>query len=164
MKQLGIYETTSVEDTEALGAALGGVLRGGHWVGLEGPLGAGKTSLMRGLGKGLELLEGVFVTSPTFTVVNVYPGRHEVLHLDLYRLTSEDDLEAVGYYDLFTSENVVVVEWPGNVASARPDRDMIGVRFAIGEEGHRRLTVESRGLSGEDTESFLQALLPWAVS
>ncbi len=164
MDQLGTYGTKSVEETEAFGVALGSLLRGGHWIGLEGPLGAGKTSLMRGLGRGLDLLEGVFVTSPTFTVVNVYPGRHEVLHLDLYRLTSEDDLEAVGYYDLLTPQNVVVVEWPGNVEGAVPGKNVLWIQFEIGEEDQRRLTLRVRGLPDEDALRFQNALLPWALA
>ena len=108
----------SVEDTEAVAAALAETLRGGECVALYGDLGAGKTQFVRGLVRGLGA-SGRAVSSPTFVLLNVYDaGRLTVYHLDAYRVGGADDFEAIGFGELLGQGGVVVVEWAGRVESS----------------------------------------------
>ena len=89
------YLSHSVEETEALGEALGRKLQPGAVVAYFGGLGMGKTAFTRGLARGLGCTERV--TSPTFTIVNEYPGRIPLCHFDMYRLESSDALFDIGW-------------------------------------------------------------------
>jgi tRNA threonylcarbamoyladenosine biosynthesis protein TsaE len=100
--------TSSPEETEAAGEELAASLRVGDLVLLAGELGAGKTTFVRGLARGLGSSAGV--QSPTFQLVRVYPGRIQLAHVDLYRLESGADLTDLGLDDLL-EEGVVAVEW-----------------------------------------------------
>ncbi|MCL2363887.1 MAG: tRNA (adenosine(37)-N6)-threonylcarbamoyltransferase complex ATPase subunit type 1 TsaE [Defluviitaleaceae bacterium] len=92
-------------------------LRAGDVIYLSGELGAGKTVFARGLCRGLGFAGGV--TSPTFTLVNVYEGgRLPVFHFDLYRLGGAADLESIGYDEYFDAGGVCVVEWPERAMKA----------------------------------------------
>src|SRR6516164_1875834 len=97
-------------ETEALGESWGRVAQKGWVIGLSGELGAGKTQLVRGLGRGLGSPERVH--SPTFTLVNVYTGGRFILyHIDLYRLETRDQIIAAGIEEYFSAEGVAVIEW-----------------------------------------------------
>ncbi len=100
--------TGSPEETEAAGEELAASLRAGDLLLLTGELGAGKTTFVRGLARGLGSSAGV--QSPTFQLVRVYPGRIQLAHVDLYRLESGSDLTDLGLDDLL-EEGVVAVEW-----------------------------------------------------
>ncbi len=99
------YLIKDPEEMEALGASLAKRLKGNEVICLKGELGAGKTTFVRGLARGLGIKEGYQVRSPTFTIVNEYPTeRGKLIHIDLYRVRDFDFSEFVG-------EGVVVVEW-----------------------------------------------------
>ncbi len=137
------YETNSPSQTEALGAALGRVLRPGTVIAYRGDLGAGKTAFTRGLALGLGAREPV--TSPTYTIVNEYlSGDVPLFHFDMYRLHSEDDLFDIGWEDYLERGGVCAVEWSENVASAMENAIWVTIE-KTGEES-RRITVEG----GED--------------
>jgi tRNA threonylcarbamoyladenosine biosynthesis protein TsaE len=107
-----MFKTTSPEATADLGKAFGRALAGRNGlVYLTGDLGAGKTTLMRGMASGLGL--DARVTSPTFALVNAY-GRDEppVYHMDLYRLEDMDELMEIGFEDFLAEETLIFVEWP----------------------------------------------------
>lgn len=106
--------TESTNDTERLGERIASVLHGREMIALFGGLGAGKTAFTRGLCRGLGIEDGV--SSPTFAIVNAYRGRFPVYHFDMYRITSEDDLFAVGYYD-YLGTGIIVIEWSENIES-----------------------------------------------
>ena len=92
------FITNSPQQTEAVGQALGQILRPGTVLAYEGDLGAGKTAFTRGLAKGLGATD--MVTSPTYTIVNEYlSGRIPLFHFDMYRLASADDLWDIGWDD-----------------------------------------------------------------
>ena len=101
----------TVEDTTAAGKRLGTLLRPGDVVGLEGPLGVGKTTWIRGLAEGLGVDPGYGVTSPTFVYAHIYPGKVPLHHLDFYRLETESRLYAAGLEELIGGEAVTVIEW-----------------------------------------------------
>ena len=109
--------TRSVEETIALGTRIAGLLFPGAFVALSGGLGAGKTALSQGLGKGLGI-EGV--TSPTFTILQEHTGRLPLYHFDAYRLQNAQGLYDIGFSEYVTGEGVILMEWPENVAEALP--------------------------------------------
>ncbi len=109
-------ESISPEETRRLGRAIGRALTAGSIVALNGELGTGKTTLTQGIARGLDVPEAFQVTSPIFTLVNEYPGRLTLYHVDLYRLSGPADLETLGYEEFFFAEGVTVVEWSEKIA------------------------------------------------
>lgn len=141
------FETHSPEQTEALGEALGKVLKPGTVVAYAGDLGAGKTAFTRGLAKGLGASEPV--TSPTYTIVNEYlSGRIPLFHFDMYRLGSSEDLFDIGWEDYLERGGVCALEWSENVADAL--ENPIRVQLEKTGENARRITIEG----GEDLADF----------
>jgi tRNA threonylcarbamoyladenosine biosynthesis protein TsaE len=128
-------ETTTPDQTEAAGAELAARLRPGDVVVVTGELGSGKTTFVRGAARALGV-DGP-VTSPTFTIGHVLPGRPEVAHVDLYRLGSLAAEDPALLDDYLTPERVAFVEWP-EAAGPRIDRVVAWVRLEhLG--GDRRL-------------------------
>jgi tRNA threonylcarbamoyladenosine biosynthesis protein TsaE len=100
----------SPAETESLGEMWGRAAKSGLVIGLSGDLGAGKTQLVKGLARGLGITTRVH--SPTFTLVNVYPGgRLTLFHLDLYRLETHEQILSVGLEDYLSPDGVTVIEW-----------------------------------------------------
>jgi tRNA threonylcarbamoyladenosine biosynthesis protein TsaE len=101
----------SVEETRRIGEIIGETADAGTLIALKGDLGSGKTVLIQGIARGLQVPETVYVTSPSYTLVNEYPGRLPLFHLDLYRL-SDLDFEDIGLYDILDSRSAVIaIEW-----------------------------------------------------
>jgi len=133
------YITNSPAETEAIGAALGNIIKPGTVIAYRGDLGAGKTAFTRGLAKGLGCTE--IVTSPTYTIVNEYlGGRIPLFHFDMYRLRSSDDLFDIGWEDYLDRGGVCAVEWSENVEDAMEDALYITIE-KLGEDS-RRITLE----------------------
>ena len=136
------YITNSPAQTEAIGAALGKILKPGTVIAYRGDLGAGKTAFTRGLALGLGSTE--LVTSPTYTIVNEYlGGRMPLFHFDMYRLASSDDLWDIGWEDYLDRNGVCAVEWSENVADAMEEPIVITIE-KLGEDS-RRITIEGGG-------------------
>ena len=112
----------SPEETRILGASLAPVLLPGDVISLSGDLGAGKTVFVQGLAAALGVSEQV--TSPTFTIVNEYEGRYRVIHMDVYRLNSFQEVIDLGFDDLFDPDGVMVVEWGEAVSPLLPPRHL----------------------------------------
>jgi len=134
------------------GATVAEIALPGAWIALEGPLGAGKTTLARGIARGLGLDEEVPVTSPTFALVQEYETRPRFVHGDLYRLTHPSELEPLGLLEALDEGAVMALEW------ALPFRAELGepellLRLSHHEDGGRGLVVEGRG-----RERFVVAL------
>lgn len=108
------------EATLRLGEGLGRAAAASDVFALCGPLGAGKTTLARGLSEGLDVPPEAGVRSPTFTLCNEYPGRLSVLHIDLYRLGSEEEAEDIGLRERAGSEGVAIVEWADKLPTLLP--------------------------------------------
>ena len=137
------YITNSPAETEAIGSALGKILKPGTVLAYRGDLGAGKTAFTRGLARGLGCRD--IVTSPTYTIVNEYlGGRLPLFHFDMYRLASSDDLFDIGWEDYLERGGVCAVEWSENVADAMEGAVSITIE-KLGEDT-RRITIEG----GED--------------
>ncbi|MDD2432456.1 MAG: tRNA (adenosine(37)-N6)-threonylcarbamoyltransferase complex ATPase subunit type 1 TsaE [Clostridia bacterium] len=103
------YQSFSPEETLALAKKLGAKLQGGEILVLEGDLGAGKTHFVKGLAEGLGVKESV--TSPTFTLLHLYEGRLPLAHFDVYRLSSSEAFEELGYEEYFSDSGVTAIEW-----------------------------------------------------
>ena len=133
------FITNSPEQTEAVGAALGKMLKPGTILAYRGDLGAGKTAFTRGLARGLGYHEPV--TSPTYTIVNEYlGGRLPLFHFDMYRLASSDDLWDIGWEDYLERGGICAVEWSENVDDAMENAVYITIH-KTGEET-RRIEIE----------------------
>lgn len=104
------FTTNSPEETLALGARIGALLKGGEIILLNGELGAGKTLLTRGIVQGMEPDAQTRVVSPSFTLVNIYNARLDIIHVDLYRLDSEE-IAHLGLEDYMDGDHVLIVEW-----------------------------------------------------
>ena len=103
--------TDSHEKTLVFGDQLGKCLKPGDIVLLFGDLGAGKTTLTQGICQGLGLEKGEYIRSPTFTLVNLYQGRIPINHIDLYRIDSFAEIEALGLEEYLFSNSVSLIEW-----------------------------------------------------
>jgi tRNA threonylcarbamoyladenosine biosynthesis protein TsaE len=111
----------SPKETFRIGQLLAEGLQAGDVVALIGELGSGKTCLTQGIARGLGVPEGYAVTSPTFTLINEYPGRQLPLyHLDVYRLTGYADLPEMGYDEYVSGRGVTVIEWAEKIREAVP--------------------------------------------
>lgn len=126
--------TKSAAETEALGQRIASVLKGREEIALFGDLGAGKTAFTRGVCKGLGINEGV--SSPTFALVNAYQGKYPVYHFDMYRITSIDDLFAVGFYD-YIDTGILIIEWSENIESELED-DALRIRIQKSDDVNER--------------------------
>ena len=134
------FETRSVRGTVLLGRRLARRLKIGDCVGLVGPLGAGKTVLVRGMAGGLGLEDFSMVSSPTFVLVQEYPASVPVYHVDLYRLSDPfAELAGLGIEEML-AEGVVLVEWADRAASMLPCPHW-RVEIEILAERRRRFTV-----------------------
>lgn len=129
--------TDSEEATEVAGERLGASLEAGAVVLLYGDLGAGKTAFVRGLARGLGA-DPADVSSPTFTIVQEYPGRLTLYHVDLFRL-EEKEVDDLGLEELVLGDGVVAVEWAERWRG-RPD-DVVEVRIEHAGEERRRIRM-----------------------
>ena len=134
------FITHSPEETEKIGEKLAQKLTPGTVLAYRGDLGAGKTAFTRGLARGLGCTERV--TSPTFTIVNEYPGRIPLCHFDMYRLESSDALFDIGWEDYLERGGVCAVEWSENVADAMPEGTVyVTIERAPEGENARIITI-----------------------
>ena len=137
------YTTTSPAETEKIGSALGKILQPGTILAYRGDLGAGKTAFTRGLARGLGCTD--MVTSPTYTIVNEYiGGRIPLVHFDMYRLRSSDDLWDIGWEDYLDRGGICAVEGSENVADAMEDAISVTIEKLGGDA--RRITIEGGDL------------------
>jgi tRNA threonylcarbamoyladenosine biosynthesis protein TsaE len=130
-------ETSSPEETEAAGAELAARLEPGDVVLVSGELGSGKTTFVRGAARALGVTDAV--TSPTFTIGQLYEGRVEVAHVDLYRLSALEGEDRGLLDDYLTPQRIAFLEWPG-IAEALLDR--AAARVTIEHAGGDRRRIE----------------------
>jgi tRNA threonylcarbamoyladenosine biosynthesis protein TsaE len=155
-------ETGSAEDTRAVGAAIAGLLEPRDTLILTGDLGAGKTTLVQGIGRGLGAPE--HVASPTFTLVREYSGRLDVAHVDVYRLERLQDVVDLGLDELGSPDRVLVVEW-GDAIEELLSPDLLRIELRTADVGEtRRIEISAYGASWASRwERLEQALRRWAA-
>ena len=151
-------ESHSAADTQRIGEILGRQLQEGDVLGLSGDLGAGKTELVRGLARGLDIDPDV-IYSPSFTLVAEHEGRLRLNHIDLFRLgepVSSQEEEEIGLTEYLSPVGVTAVEWHRKLRSA-PVAWTLEANFAIGGGDRRTVGFEGRGARGEAILGALQA-------
>ncbi len=139
----GIFTTHSEEETFHLARRMASGFKGNEIVLMTGELGAGKTVFAKGIAAGAGVTNTDRVSSPSFTLVNIYDGKHRVFHIDLYRLESEAEILDLGWED-FLGEGIVLVEWAEKLSLA-----VDGIRVRIeavtadvgGDDCERRITI-----------------------
>mgnify|MGYP000535451538 FL=1 len=115
-------------------------------IGLSGDLGSGKTAFVQGLAEGLEVPDEYYITSPTFTLVNEYPGRLPLIHIDLYRLDGIHDFEDIGLDELMYDQAVIAIEWAEKMSHQLPD-DHLAMTFEITNDNGRKISLNAVGHS-----------------
>ena len=156
-----VATTTAVDETQRLGGALAELARPGDVVLLAGELGAGKTALVQGLGRGLGITEPI--TSPTFMLARQHEGGRLVLHhLDVYRLEQMQEVFDVGLPEVLDEGGITVIEWGDAIAPALP-ADFLEVRLRFGEgDDDRIIEVDPVGPRwNARSRALSQALSPW---
>jgi len=117
---------------------------------LYGELGSGKTAFTQGLARGLGVPEDVAVTSPTYTLINEYPGRLPLYHVDLYRLPAPVDPDEIGLLELFEDEGVVAVEWGGRLHAGDRPACRLDLFFTVTGDNDRSVHIIEYGLDLSD--------------
>ncbi|MDQ1272938.1 MAG: tRNA threonylcarbamoyladenosine biosynthesis protein TsaE [Planctomycetota bacterium] len=115
-----IFKTSGMEETMRFGKKLGMLLSPGDVVALVGELGAGKTTLVKGIVQGLGVTDRRAVKSPTFSLVHTYEGRMPVYHFDAYRLEDTQEMLDIGSDEMISGDGVAIVEWADKVSGCLP--------------------------------------------
>jgi len=148
------FFSRSPEQTRRVGMRLGGLLRKGDVICLQGDLGAGKTTLVQGLAQGWGSLDPV--SSPTFIIVNIYrrPDDGQLFHMDAYRLESAPEAAELDL-DEMLAQGSLLIEWPERVQEVLP-KDHIWISFEYVAEENRQLIIKATGTRYDDLLSELR--------
>jgi tRNA threonylcarbamoyladenosine biosynthesis protein TsaE len=149
-KQTMQYRTQSEEETRNMGERVGSCLLPGQMVALTGDLGSGKTCFTKGLAQGLGISDQYEITSPTFTLINEYPGPIPLCHADVYRLDNSRDMADTGFEDFFHGRAVVVIEWAERIQDILP-KDTLFITFEYVDDTTRTMTFSG-------TEALIQSI------
>ncbi len=132
-------KTNSPLETEELGKRIGNALKKGNVVSLRGSLGAGKTVIAKGIARSLGIEEAI--VSPTFTLVQEYDGREKLYHLDIYRLSGDDEFESMGGEEFLYPDGITLIEWSEKIDDMLPD-DTIYITVTINDDLTRTIDIE----------------------
>lgn len=130
------FITKCAKETFALGKRIGQLLHEGDIIALDGDLGSGKTQMIKGIARGLDITDDI--TSPTYTIVNRYNGRLPLYHFDVYRLENPEQLYDIGYEEYFFDKGVAVIEWAERIRELLPARYM-HIRILYGTDENQRI-------------------------
>jgi tRNA threonylcarbamoyladenosine biosynthesis protein TsaE len=142
-----VIRSTGVEVTRRVGRDIGRALTSPMLIRLMGNLGCGKTAFVQGLAEGLEVPQAYYITSPTFTLINEYPGRLPLYHVDLYRLEGMVDLDDIGLDEIIAADGVVAVEWAEKLPPTANDQGLT-IRFEIKAGDLRTIELIACGQPG----------------
>jgi tRNA threonylcarbamoyladenosine biosynthesis protein TsaE len=133
--------SSSVEETLLTGESIGKSISAPITLLLKGDLGSGKTAFVQGVARGLEVPDNYYITSPTYTLVNEYPGRLPIFHIDLYRLNGPEDFDDIGFDDILKdNSHVVAVEWAERMSDNLPE-EYILIHFNLTDHESRKITL-----------------------
>ena len=150
-----VFQTKSTSETIRLGKRIGGLLRPGDVVALAGELGAGKTQFIKGLAEGAGVGKPTYISSPSFTLINEYPGRVPFYHVDLFRLERENEAEELGLEDYYQGEGITAIEWADKIPSLLP-KVLLLIHIAYTGKNTRSLEITGKGRRFEELLSELQ--------
>ena len=148
------FKSTSSEETIMFGERLGKLLAPGHVVALVGELGAGKTTMVKGIVRGLGVIDKRAVKSPTFALVHRYEGRIPIYHFDAYRLISNQEMFDIGSDEMIYGDGVSIIEWADRVPECLPEEYLKISLIAVSESER---TIEMRGY-GERYNKIINSL------
>ena len=156
LRKLSVNITThSADETRTLGQKLGAAITQPLAIALIGDLGSGKTAFVQGLAVGLEVPADYYITSPTFTLINEYPGRLPLFHVDLYRLETIRDLEDIGLDELYYGRAVLAIEWADKLPDD-PFDAYLTMTFEIIDDTSRKISIVAYGQNGIDLIKTLE--------
>ena len=144
-----VIQSKSTSQTIRLGKSIGNRLRSGDVVALTGELGAGKTQFIKGLATGAGVGKPTYVSSPSFTLINEYPGRIPFCHVDLFRLESEKEAEGLGLEDYLHGGGITAIEWADKIPSLLP-KEMLSIHIVYTGKNTRSVEVIGKGKHYED--------------
>lgn len=133
----------SPEQTTEFGRGIGSRLKGGEVIAVCGALGSGKTILIKGIATGAGAENCREVTSPTFVIINEYPGRFDIYHIDAYRLDSVAEFELLGFDDFCYPNSVVMIEWADKIESALQTIDYIRIELNHTGKTERKIHIKN---------------------
>lgn len=141
---MAFLELVSLQQTEALGRILGTLAEPGDVITLQGPLGAGKTTLTQAIARGLGVDPRQYVTSPTFSLLHEFEGRIPLYHMDFYRLAGEVEIESLGLDEYFSGSGLTVIEWPERLDNLMPS-ERLHIKLGIAGETCRTADLAGYG-------------------
>lgn len=128
-------------DMEELGKKMGSQFKGGEVISLRGSLGAGKTVFARGVARSLDIEEAI--VSPTFTLLQQYNGRLTMYHMDLYRISSEEDFMMIGGEDMLYSNGVCLIEWSEVISEILPENTVF-IQITVNADQSRTVEISRK--------------------
>ncbi|HEY3306925.1 MAG TPA: tRNA (adenosine(37)-N6)-threonylcarbamoyltransferase complex ATPase subunit type 1 TsaE [Desulfuromonadaceae bacterium] len=156
MKSLS-FISDSPTDTENLGRELGALLPKGSFVALHGELGSGKTCFTRGLVSAVAPQSLHLVASPTFAIMNTYPGIRPVYHFDFYRLSGENEIFELGFEEYLQGDGICIAEWSERLGNLLP-RDHLSITFKHADQDSREIFFTALGSEAEELLARLAKL------
>ena len=138
----------SAAQTEEIGRTVGTLLHKGAFLALYGDLGGGKTCFTRGVVAALTPESAHLVASPTYAIMNEYPGPVPVYHFDFYRLTSGDEIAELGFDDYFQDNGVCIAEWSERLGDTLPP-DHLSITFEQDGGDRRKIVMQARGTDSQ---------------
>ena len=139
-----VFQTSNTSETIRTGKRVGRLLQPGDVVALVGDLGTGKTQFIKGLAEGMGVGKATYVSSPSFTLINEYPGRIPLYHIDLFRLDSEKEAEGLGLEEYVRGNGIAAIEWADKISSLLPE-ELLSVKIHYTGEHTRSLEIIGKG-------------------
>ena len=152
-----LFFSKSSNETKRLGHRLGKLLKPGMVVALTGELGAGKTTLVKGIAKGLGVLREAEISSSTFVIIQEYQGREKIFHLDWYRLKKVQDVDAAFAQECFDADAVTLVEWADRGKEILP-KERLSIQLSHQDARSRLIEIRANAKRFDDILKMLQAL------
>ena len=150
-----VFQTKSPSETIRVGKNIGTRLLPGDVVALVGELGAGKTQFIKGLAAGVGMGNPTYISSPSFTLINEYPGKIPFYHVDLFRLEREKEAEELGLEDYFQGGGITAIEWADKIPSLLP-KEMLFIHIAYTGKNTRSLEIIGKGKRYEELVSSFE--------
>jgi tRNA threonylcarbamoyladenosine biosynthesis protein TsaE len=150
-----VIQTRSAAETVRIGKIIGSRLLVGDVVALVGELGTGKTQFVKGLAAGLGIENSAYISSPSFTLIQEYPGDIPFYHVDLFRLRREQEAEELGLEDYFQGGGITAIEWADKIISLLPE-ELLFISIVYIDKNIRSLEIAGKGRRYEDLVDQVQ--------